>query len=288
MNISLAVIMFGVALGIKRENFAYIAKNPKGVIVGLFSQFIALPALTFLLVKVMNPAPSLALGMILVASCPGGNVSNFISSLANGNVALSVSITGVATALSAFLTPLNFGIWSSIYLNKSGIENPFELSFTDMFQTVLTILILPLLAGMFFKFKYQNLAAKIEKPLRNFGVILLSAFIIGAFIKNFELFKLYVTAVLLIVFLHNFTALFSGWLFAKIAGLPDQDRRSISIETGIQNSGLGLIIIFNFFDGNGGMAMIAAWWGIWHVVAGFSLAFWFSQKDKRLLKQTKA
>jgi BASS family bile acid:Na+ symporter len=287
MNVSLAVIMFSVALGVKNEHFKYLLKNPRGVFVGLFSQFIALPALTFLLIKGLNPAPTLALGMILVASCPGGNVSNFFSALSKGNVALSVSITGISTALSAFLTPLNFAFWSSLYLNKSGIESPFELSFVDMSKTVLLILIIPLILGMLLKAKKPKLTAKIEKPLKVLGILILAGFIVGAFAANIDNFKQYVTAVLLIVFLHNLLALLTGYSLASIAKLPFDDRKSITIETGIQNSGLGLIIIFNFFNGNGGMAMIAAWWGIWHLVAGFTVSGVFSfpiQKLKSIAK----
>ncbi|MGY6562403.1 MAG: bile acid:sodium symporter family protein [Luteibaculaceae bacterium] len=278
MNISLAIIMFGVALGISKENFAYILKNPRGVFVGLAAQFLFLPALTFLLIKLIEPSPTLALGMIMVAACPGGNVSNFFSSLARGNVALSVSITGAATAFSSFMTPFNFSFWAGLYLQKSGMENPFDLSFWDMFKTVLLILIVPLVLGLWFKAKQPAITAKIEKPLRIAGILLLASFITVAFFNNFELFKIYIGAVIVLVFLHNLVAILSGYGLAALAKLPVNDRKSLAIETGIQNSGLGLIIIFNFFDGNGGMAMVAAWWGIWHVIAGFTMAYIFSRK----------
>jgi len=115
LNLSIAFIMFGVALGVKRENFQELIKNPKGAITGVVSQFLLLPAITFLLVWILRPLPGIALGMILVAACPGGNVSNFFSTLAKGNIALSVSLTGFATLLATFMTPINVELWGGEY-----------------------------------------------------------------------------------------------------------------------------------------------------------------------------
>ena len=111
VNIVIALIMFGVALDIRWRHFIDLLKNPKSVVVGAVSQFLLLPALTFLLVLIVKPTPTVALGMILVAACPGGNISNFMSYLAKGNTALSVSLTAVSTSLAVLMTPLNFTLW---------------------------------------------------------------------------------------------------------------------------------------------------------------------------------
>ena len=115
LNIALAIIMFGIALDIKVVDFKRLLKNPKIVLVGLLSQFILLPFLTFIAICIIKPYPSFALGMILIAACPGGNVSNFFSKMAKGNTALSVSLTAFATLLCLIMTPLNLQLWGSLY-----------------------------------------------------------------------------------------------------------------------------------------------------------------------------
>ena len=117
LNIALSFVMFGVALDIKFENFEEIIRKPKSALVGIISQTFLLPAFTFLLVLLLNPTPTIALGMILVAACPGGNISNFISSMARGNVALAISLTAISTSMAVFFTPFNFAFWGGFYID---------------------------------------------------------------------------------------------------------------------------------------------------------------------------
>jgi BASS family bile acid:Na+ symporter len=286
LNISIAIIMFGVALGIDKQKFVEIAKNPKAVITGVFSQFILLPALTFLLIIIAKPLPELALGMILVAACPGGNVSNFYSSISKGNIALSISLTAIATMAAVFMTPINFTFWSELYLNRNhnfGIE----LDFWNMLETVGLILGLPLIMGLWFSSKFKKLTLLITQPIKILSFIILIAIIVMAFSKNVDVFMQYYHYIIYIVFIHNAIALLSGFFLAKSMRLPIEDQRSISIETGIQNSGLALVIVFGMFNGNGGMALIAAWWGIWHIISGFVMAMIFSKGKLLSLKIAK-
>lgn len=286
LNISIAFIMFGVALGIEKQQFIEIAKNPKSVITGVFSQFILLPALTFLLIIIAKPLPELALGMILVAACPGGNVSNFYSSISKGNLALSISLTAIATVAAVFMTPINFTFWSELYLNKNQ-DFGIELDFWSMLETVSLILGLPLLLGIWFASKFKKATLAINKPIKILSFIILIAIIIMAFSKNVEVFMDYYHYIIYIVLIHNAIALLSGFFLAKSMKLPIADQRSISIETGIQNSGLALVIVFSIFNGNGGMALIAAWWGIWHIISGFIMAMIFSKGKLLSLKNAK-
>lgn len=276
LNIAIAIIMFGVALDIRKDKFIEITKNPKSVITGAFSQFLLLPALTFLLILVIKPLPEIALGMILVAACPGGNVSNFFSSISRGNIALSVSLTAIATLVTVFLTPLNFSFWSELYLDNNQ-SNTIVIDFWKMIKTVSLILGLPLLLGLWFSRTFKMITAKILKPIKIFSFLLLIAIIALAFLKNVDIFLEYYQYIIYIVLIHNGIALFSGYSLAKLMRLSKADRRTISIETGIQNSGLALVIIFGMFDGNGGMALIAAWWGIWHIISGFIMSLIFSK-----------
>jgi BASS family bile acid:Na+ symporter len=276
LNLSLAFIMFGVALSLDRKKFVEIAKNPKGVAVGFVSQFIMLPALTYLLILVIEPMEGLALGMILVAACPGGNVSNFFSQQAKGNVALSISLTAIATLGAVFLTPFNFELWSNLYTQDS-MNQDIKLEFWKLFQTVLALLVIPLFLGLWFSKKYKRTTAFIAKPIRIISFLILMGFIAMAFLNNLEVFQEYYQHIIYIVLIHNALALFSGFMFARLWRLPKGDQRTISIETGIQNSGLALVIIFTLFKGNGGMALMAAWWGIWHILSGFVIAAIYSR-----------
>lgn len=277
LNLAIAFIMFGVSLSLKKDHFKMVLTHPKSVFAGVVSQFILLPAFTFLFVLIVDPLPGLALGMILVASCPGGSVSNFFSMVSGGNVALSVSLTAVATVLATIMTPINFEFWSGL-LPASFNSQPIAISFWDMMKTIFTILGAPLVLGLWFSSRFPKLTANISKPVRILSFLILVGFIAMALAANFELFKEYAKYIVILVFFHNALALLLGYFFTRSVGCSAQDARSIAIETGIQNSGIGLVIIFSLFDGNGGMALITAWWGIWHIIAGFIISFLFNYK----------
>jgi bile acid:Na+ symporter, BASS family len=276
LNISIAFIMFGVALGLRKDNFTEVVRNPRGVITGVISQFLLLPAATFLMIWALRPHPGIALGMILVAACPGGNVSNFFSSLARGNVALSVSLTAIATLMATIMTPLNFEVWGSILPYTAALQKSINIDYMELFQTVVLILAIPLFLGIWVSQKFPKLVKVISKPIRIISFIILVGIISLAFSNNFSLFIEYFDYLFFIVLLHNFVALVTGFVFAKLTRNKAADVRSIAIETSIQNSALGLIIIFTFFGGNGAMAIIAAWWGIWHIISGFIVSRIFS------------
>lgn len=272
LNICLGLIMFGVSLDLKLSEFKNLAKAPKGVWLGLVSQFLLLPALTYILVYFWNPSPSMALGMILVAACPGGNVSNFISSLSGGSLALSVSLTMLATMLSPFLTPLNFTLWGQGFFPAQHIMKEIDVTYLQLAETVLVLLVIPMILGMLFSYRFPKLTLFIKKPIRVISLVIFAAFVVIAFSKNVDLFLAFIAAIFILVMFHNLMAYFGGWLVGWLGKLPVNEKKSIIVETGIQNSGLALVIIFNFFDGLGGMALIAAWWGIWHILAGLGIA----------------
>ncbi len=283
MNITLAAIMFGVALEIKLKNFKDILNYPKSAMLGVGSQFIILPMLTFILVIMLNPPASVAMGMILIAACPGGNISNFISSLAKANVALSVSLTAIATLSATLLTPLNYALWGSLYVKYSEralhLNIPIEIDFWQMAQTVFILLGIPLILGMWVGNRFPEFTKKYLKHIKIASIVLYLSFIFGALYANLDFFGKSFLAIAILVLMLNAQTLFSGYLVGTIGRVPRADRRTLSIETGIQNSGLALILIFNpkLFNGNGGMAFMAAWWGIWQMVSGLILAWILSR-----------
>ena len=280
LNIAIAIIMFGVALGITLDDFKRLLKNPKILMVGVLSQFILLPAFTFLAIIIIKPHPSFALGMMMIAACPGGNVSNFFSKMAGGNAALSVSLTAFATLICIFLTPFNLQFWGSLYEPTNEILKTVSLNPFDLFKLVSLILGIPLVFGMIIKHYHSEMAEKLEKVLKPLSMLVFIALIFIAFSQNLDVFVNHIHHVLFLVIFHNIFAFILGFYTAKNFGLNKEDTKTISMETGIQNGGLGLLLIFGFFDGLGGMALLAAFWGIWDVFSGMALATYWGRKTK--------
>ena len=292
INLVLAFVMFGVALGIQPSMFKEVLKKPKSVIVGLVSQLIALPALTFLLIVAFNQyiTPMVAMGMILVAACPGGNISNFMSQLSKANTELSVTLTAITTLVSPIFTPANFAIWGGLYVNFVNPEagsalRELHIDIYQMFETVFILLGLPLVVGILVSHYLPKVAQKLKKPMQYFSILFFIMMVVLAFGNNVDLFLKYIGFIFILVLIHNGLALSTGFGMATIFKLPFADRRTLTIETGIQNSGLGLVLLFNpkIFPPDlaiGGMLFITAWWGIWHIISGLSVSFVFARWHK--------
>jgi len=281
LNVVLGLVMFGVALDLRVDDFRQLARDPKAPLIGLASQFLLLPALTWLLAIRFAPTPSMALGMMLVAACPGGNVSNFITSVAGGRISVSVGMTAVSTLAAMVMTPLNLGFWGTRSELTAGLVRDFALDPVQLAGNLALLLVLPVTVGMVLNEHLPAVAARLRRPFKVGSLLFFAAFVLIAFQKNFDHFLVAIGAVFLPVALMNATALATGYGAAALARLPEADRRAVSIEVGIQNSGLGLVIVFTFFAGLGGMAVVAAWWGIWHILAGLSLAALWAWRDRR-------
>lgn len=272
LNAVLAVVMFSIAIDLKPADFRRLALAPKPVLTGLASQFLVLPALTFCLVLVTAPQPSVALGLMLVAACPGGNISNFITHRAKGNAALSVSMTAIATVLAIVLTPINIAFWGGLYGPTRDILRQTAIDPVSVAITVGLMLVLPLVLGVWLNLRRPHITTRLRTPLQFLSMGIFIAFILIALAANWDLFLRHAGAIAGLVIAHNALALAAGFTVATLMGLSAFDRRAVTIETGIQNSGLGLVLIFGFFGGLGGMAVVAAFWGIWHVLTGIALA----------------
>lgn len=278
LNVLIGLIMFGVALDIRMDDFRRVVRDPRGPLIGLGAQFLLLPAFTFVLISLVNPAPSMALGMIMVAACPGGNFSNFLAHHARANAALSVSMTAISTALAIVMTPLNLSFWGSRNAGTAAILTEVSLDPIDLLITILLILGIPLIAGMALAARFPDLARRMKRPMKIFSLAAFGLFIVGALAANWQQFLDHIGAVALVVALHNALALALGYWSARALGSPLYDTRAISIEVGIQNSALALVLIFGFFDGLGGMAIIAAWWGVWHLISGLTISTWWARR----------
>jgi len=282
LNVILGLVMFGVSLELKPADFRAALAKPRALAIGLLGHHVVFPAATYLLVLALEPRPSIALGMILVSSCPAGNISNFLTHFARGNTALSVSISTLSTLVAIVMTPLNVAFWGGLYAPAQPILRSVAVNPLEMFAHVLLLLGVPLAAGLFVSRRYPRFTARAVKPFKVFSLAFFVLFVLAALAANWQYFLEYVGMVVGIVFVHNALALATGYGLAGAAGLPERDRRAVSIECGIQNSGLGLILIFSYFDGLGGMAVVTAWWGIWHIVAGLSVAGVWSRRPPAL------
>nr|WP_299069863.1 bile acid:sodium symporter family protein [uncultured Allomuricauda sp.] len=273
LNLALALVMFGIALEISLDDFKRLLKTPKPVLTGVASQFLLLPIITFFLVWITEPLPSIALGMFMVAACPGGNVSNFFTHLSKGNAALSVTLTAIATLLAIFMTPFNLSFWGGLYTPTASILQQVSISPLEMIRLVALLLGIPLVLGMLVNSYWPGKAKKLAKGFKIGSMLFFVILVFLALYKNKEIFMEYVLYVFWLVIIHNLVALLTGFSIAKLMRLSQDNIRCLTIETGIQNSGLGLLLIFTFFDGLGGMALLTAFWGIWHLVSGLVISF---------------
>jgi BASS family bile acid:Na+ symporter len=206
-----------------------------------------------------------------------------MSAMAKGNLALSVSLTGIATLAATFMTPINFALWGDLFIrfyNTSGAHEylvPIRIDFFQMVQTVVILLGIPVAAGLLFAQYLPRITTKIKKPIRQLSIVIFIGFVIALLSANFDNFKRFVHLVFIIVLIHNALALLTGYSISSLFRLPRIDKRTITIETGIQNSGLALVLMFNpkIFPPElelGGMTIIAAWWGVWHILSGLAVS----------------
>ena len=256
-------------------------------------QFIAFPALTFLLIWGASQSPktafypSVALGMLLLAACPGGNMSNFFTHLAKGNTALSVSMSAISTVAALIMTPLNFSFWGSLLPSTNALLSELSIDPLDMLITITILLGIPLAVGMLIAHYQASIANKIKKPMKYFSIFFFVVLIVGALAANFQTFLDYIGTFALVVFIQNALALTLGYWGARGAGLSHYDSKTVSLEVGIQNSGLGLILFFQYFEHLGGMGIIVAWWGMWHMISGLTLAFYWQRKPNLKIGEKK-
>ena len=281
LNLILALMMFGIALSLRAADFRQVLRQPKAPLVAMLAQFVLLPAASWLLTMLVPMPAEVALGVILIGTCPGGSFSNIMTYLSRGNVALSVSMTGIASLAAALLTPFNFMLYASLNPATKVLLTSIQVPFENILILVLLVLALPLLLGMLTAKFAPRFALKSQGIFRIISLTTLFSFVLLALIKNWQTFADAADWFLLLVLLHNGFALSLGYGLAYFMQLSRADRRAITFETGIQNSGLGLGIIFTFFSEFGGMAIIAAAWGIWHLISGLGLTWLWHSRDKK-------
>ena len=277
--LALMLVMFGVALGLRVDDFRILADKPRVFFGGVIAQIVVLPLVTFGLVHLLAPPPSIALGMIVVACCPGGSVSNLLTHLSRGEVAVSVALTATSSMSAALLTPASTLFWAQAYAPTAELLKSLEVSPLLFIGQTTLLLAIPLAAGMIVAAKKPRIAERIRKRATLVGALVLVATIIYGVIYFYPVLWPAVGLLAGITVLHNSAAFLTGatagWLLSRQSAV----RRALTFEVGIQNSGLALIILLSQLKGVGGAAAIAAVWGVWHIIAGGALALIYNYVD---------
>jgi BASS family bile acid:Na+ symporter len=281
LNTVLFAMIFSVALELKPADFIRVAKRPLPVAAGLVAQFLLLPVATFTATLFLELPANIEAGMLLVASCPCGSLSNFVTHYSRGNTALSVSITAVANVIALLMTPTNFAWMIASNPNTAAWLKEIAVDPGMIWINLAIILALPLTLGLLTRHYFSAFSDKVQKPLGQFAVAALFAFVIIALIRDRHMFSMGIGGLFIIVVLHNATGLAIGYFSGLAAKLPLADRKALTFETGMQNSGLALAIIGTQFDADVGMVIVAGLWGTWHIVSGFSLAHFWRTKEAR-------
>jgi bile acid:Na+ symporter, BASS family len=272
LKIVIGLILFGIALDTDLEDFKRAARRPGTIAIGVAAQFLLLPAITLLLTLALDVRGSVALGMILVACCPPGNVSNILTHRARGDVALSVSMTAVSNLLTIVLMPINLAFWGGLSPSGSMLLESIDMEPSQMLVEVGLVIGVPFALGLTIARLFPSFAARAAKVIGPVSFVGLTAIIVLGLAKNWDVFVHYIGIVVVAVFLHDALALLLGWSIGRATRLPPASVKAMTFEVGVRNAGLGLLLVFTYFDGLGGMALVAAWWGIYDIIAGLVVA----------------
>ena len=285
MSASLVVMMFTVALGLRLRDFIDLKREPLAVAGGVAAQVLGLPLLTLALIMVLNPAPSVALGMIVVASCPGGNVSNALTLFARGDTAYSVSLTAISSVSAALITPVSILFWANQYAPTSVLVDTLNVDPSIFLIQTAGLLALPLVCGMSVAHWKPDLAAVMKRYLTPVAFsILVGLILVGGYTNRDVLFSQDHNLIPLVM-AHNALAFAAGALAGVVMQLAGPKLRSLTFEVGIQNAGLGLLLLLSQFGGVGGAVAVTALWGVWHITAGFVLVGLFRGYDQLIKKK---
>jgi BASS family bile acid:Na+ symporter len=268
----LMTMVYTVSLELRAADFRYVARHPLAVGIGLVAQFALLPLATLGLTLLLELPPAVEAAMMLVASCPGGALSNVVTAFGRGNLALSLSISAVSSVLALALTPLNFGLMVAANPATAAWVRQIAVDPVSLMGSLVLLLAVPMSAAMITTTRAPEFAARIRKPLARVSGVALGLFIVVVAAAQFSTFVADLGRTLPLVILHNGLGLALGWIAATAARLATADLRAVVIEGGMQNSGLALGIIAAQFGADLQMIAVAGLWGVWHIVSGGTLA----------------
>ncbi|MDE3321891.1 bile acid:sodium symporter family protein [Acinetobacter nosocomialis] len=268
----LGIIMLGMGMTMTVDDFKGVLQSPKAVLIGVVAQFVVMPGLAFILCKLFNLPPEIAVGVILVGCCPGGTASNVITYMAKGNVALSVACTSVSTLLAPVLTPAIFYLLASQWL---------KIDATSMFISILQVVLLPIVIGLILRTWLKRQVESYIQVMPLVSVIAIVA-IVAAIIGGSKA-AIFQSGLLIlaVVVLHNGLGYLLGFTAARFFKLPYADSKAIAVEVGMQNSGLGVALAAVHFAASPITAVPSAIFSLWHNISGPALATYWASKHKQ-------
>ena len=271
INYLLGVVMFGMGLTLNLQDFKIVFSRPKDVIIGCLAQFTVMPLLAWGLAHLFSLDEALALGVVLVGCCPGGTASNVITYLAKGDLALSVGMTGVSTLFAPFLTPL---------LTWALAGKSVNVDIVGMLLSILWVVILPIVVGLIVKWLWPNFTKKATDYLPAFSSIAIATIVAIIISANANKLLAGGLIIVLVVILHNLFGLSMGYLIGRLLGLPEAKKRAISIEVGMQNSGLASSLATIHFAAYPLATIPGAIFSVWHNLSGAAVAYLYSNRCK--------
>ncbi|MFW6525156.1 bile acid:sodium symporter family protein [Acinetobacter baumannii] len=268
----LGIIMLGMGMTMTVDDFKGVLQSPKAVLIGVVAQFVVMPGLAFILCKLFNLPPEIAVGVILVGCCPGGTASNVITYMAKGNVALSVACTSVSTLLAPVLTPAIFYLLASQWL---------KIDAASMFISILQVVLLPIVIGLILRTWLKRQVESYIQVMPLVSVIAIVA-IVAAIIGGSKVAILQSGLLILaVVILHNGLGYLLGFAAARFFKLSYADSKAIAVEVGMQNSGLGVALAAVHFAASPITAVPSAIFSLWHNISGPALATYWASKHKQ-------
>ena len=269
INYLLGVVMFGMGLTLNLHDFKIVFSRPKDVVIGCMAQFTVMPLLAWALARLFQLDEALALGVVLVGCCPGGTASNVITYLAKGDLALSVGMTGVSTLLAPFLTPL---------LTWALAGKSVDVDVVSMFLSILCVVILPIVVGLFVKWLWPRFTEKATDYLPAFSSITIAFLVAIVIAANADKLLAGGLLIVVVVMLHNICGLSLGYLIARLLALSEPKKRAVSIEVGMQNSGLASSLATIHFAAYPLATIPGAIFSVWHNLSGAAVAYLYRRK----------
>ena len=271
----IAVFLLGVALDTRLEDFRDVVRRPLAVGAGLVAQYVVMPALTVLLTLGLDVRGSVAIGMILVVCCPAGNLSNILTHRARGDVALSISLTAASNVLAVLVTPVAVAFWCGLNPAADDLLRDVSIDTGDLVAEVAVLIGLPFAAGLLVAWRFPAFAARVRRWVEPAALVLLLLIIVGGLAGQFATFVEYAGVVALAIIAQNALSLAVGYGTGRGLRLPVPGVRAMTFELGVRNTGLALVLALGFFGDLGGVAFVAALWGLWDVTTGLVLASWW-------------
>ena len=281
LKIIIGLFLFGVALDVRFEDLGYVVRRPLPIAVGLVAQFVVMPALTVLLTHALDVRGSVAIGMILVVCCPAGNLSNIFTYRARGDVALSISLTTASNVVALVLTPIAVAFWTGLNSSADALMRDVSIDPWEMVLEIALLIGVPFSAGLLVSWRFPRFAERARPVVEPGALVLLLLIVVGALAGQLQTFRDYAGVVAIAIIVQNAVSLAVGNLTGRSLRLPVPSVRAMTFELGVRNTGLSVVLALGFFGDLGGVAVVAALWGMWDSFTGLLLSTWWRRASIR-------